>query len=492
MAVASEDEPSLLRSFVSDADSRFSACTLVPTRRQLVTGSHDGGILVWSTDLGRPRPLRLGSHRSVVTCVAASASGAYVATASTDTTVCVWGVQAAKQTPVALRMHYSPVRACDISSDERLIASGSDDKLVKLSSLPQRKFVASLAGHTNWVRTAVFSPSVALLASGSDDKTVRLWDVERQEGVITWYDCSDSVMRVCFDHQDNAVAACMRDSTINIWDTRSHVLRQHYGCAHGSSNIVQVAFHPRRDLLLSSSADKTVRIWDLRAGRLRSTIAGHKQPLIGCGWDLDGDRFFSCDSEVVHLWSVGGGQVAQKPGGAGRSLSTGALRGGRGLVEQHSGREALREIVNTGVEAWASKRPSSGPEEPSDPEAAGRLGFGEARRPHEASGVCASPPQRHAPAQHDETVSKGEQPPTQARQVDIAQPDMSETLARIAEGLVSQMGAISKALEGLESRLANTEAATREVCELAALRRRDRAAIAAVTAASGVGVPRGT
>lgn len=38
------------------------------------------------------------------------------------------------------------------------------------------RFVATLAGHSNWVRCANYSSNERTVVSCSDDKTVRLWD----------------------------------------------------------------------------------------------------------------------------------------------------------------------------------------------------------------------------------------------------------------------------------------------------------------------------
>lgn len=52
------------------------------------------------------------------------------------------------------KVHFSPVRCCDLSADERLLLTSSDDKTVKLSSVKERRFMASYLGHANWVRSA--------------------------------------------------------------------------------------------------------------------------------------------------------------------------------------------------------------------------------------------------------------------------------------------------------------------------------------------------
>jgi len=348
---AEVDEPRLLRSMrgghggsSSTADSAcLTCCTYVRGRSQIACGAKDGSVLLWPASMDpeerHRRPTRLGGGAiiagggpatssttpSPATCVVASPTGDLIGVSSSDGAVRVWRNQAGRQTPTVLKVHFGPVRGCDLSPiGGRLVLSCADDKLVKISSLPDKRFVASLVGHTNWVQSAVFSPGTGeFAASGGDDRTVRLWDTERHAGLRVWHDHAGSVACVRFDPDGNAIAACSWDSSINIWDVRSHAMRQHYGRAHGSSPITQIAFHPCEDLLLSTSTDRTIRLWDLRAGRLRSTIRGHEKPVHACAWDEDGGRFVSCENNIVHLWSLPGGAKASRPAAAAyRSFSS--------------------------------------------------------------------------------------------------------------------------------------------------------------------------
>eukprot|EP00931_Biecheleriopsis_adriatica_P044638 TRINITY_DN25561_c0_g1_i1.p1 TRINITY_DN25561_c0_g1~~TRINITY_DN25561_c0_g1_i1.p1 ORF type:complete len:477 (-),score=47.81 TRINITY_DN25561_c0_g1_i1:43-1473(-) len=439
-----QNDTKLVRSLQGSRDVKFTACKIVPGRKQVATGTQDGSLLLWPLAPGRPRPLRFGGQQGgQLTCVAASPSGSILATSSTDATVAVWRSRIERhQVPLVLKVHFSPVRSCDISADERLLLSASDDKSVKLCSLPERRFFASFLGHSNWVRSAVFSNSSNLIVSGGDDKTVRLWDTEQKSCVRVWHDCGASVSCVRFGLSEGAVAASTVDSSINIWDVRSHALRQHYGRAHGGSPIHEVAFRPGADLLLSSSADRQLRIWDLRAGRLRSTIAGHDRPVLACCWDDTGENFASCDSELVNVWSC---ELSATPACTGAEERVSSVDDTLESTEPMSTRSGILQEKARFEAHVPAVRCSVSPVQPSS-------NLGNMLEAAWAGGQSMASPCGLKTRRHSTQAIRHEMLP--------------ESAARLTEQLVSKMEGLTRALESLESRLARTEAVTAEVAEL--------------------------
>lgn len=449
--VDADEEPTLLQSLRGDSGSAFSRCKVVSGaspagHSQILSGSSSGAVLLWPLAPGRPpRPMRLGTHRGAVTCVAASASGGLLVSSSMDASVMLWKNQAMKQSPATLRLHFSPVRSVDISSDDQLVVTASDDKLLKLASVSSRRFVASLVGHSNWVRSARFSPDAQCIASGSDDRTVRLWDTERHTLVRTWHDQAHTVHHVDFEPQGSAIVACTEGSVINLFDTRSEELRQHYNKAHGSSPITQVVFHPTQDLLLSSSTDRTLRIWDLRAGRLRYTLSGHERAVHSCSWESTGGRFVSCDDQLIHLWSL---PVSAAVGPSPRAVAAPAA------VEVTTALAAEPPVVPPHAHALRS------------------AGVQEQQPVHKlpAAGVSAFEPEFLPPLPRPPVAY-----PVEAAASAPMAPELSEALARTLDTMVSQMDMVSRSLASMEARLESTEAAVTEISSLTAARKAEQA-----------------
>jgi len=78
-----------------------------------------------------------------------------------------------------LKGHSAPIKSIEFNTDGKLLVSAADDKLVKIWSVEDMKFIQSFSGHMNWVKCAQFSSDSRMVASGSDDRTVRLWDVTK-------------------------------------------------------------------------------------------------------------------------------------------------------------------------------------------------------------------------------------------------------------------------------------------------------------------------
>eukprot|EP00435_Cladocopium_sp_Y103_P061166 s1818_g22.t2 len=447
-------EPVLLRSLQGPPEVRLTACSLLPGRQQIATGSQDGTLLLWNLSPGRPRPVRLGSSgRGQVTCI--KALGQTLVSSSMDSTVSIWkSWEKSKAKPATMKLHFSPVRCVDLSWDEQLLLTASDDKTLKLSALSTKRFVASYLGHSNWIRAASLSSSASRIVSGGDDKTVRLWDVEKKSCLQTFYDSASSITCTKFGLDDSIIVASSWDSSINIWDVRSFQLRQHYGRAHGSSPVTQVALHPRGDLILSCAADRQLRLWDLRAGKLRNSILGHDRPIHSCSWDESGEHFLSCDSELVFYWSLRTAEVeSPTTPDANPPVATDAA------LDAFDAAETVRP--KDLEPARDQETPSAVPRDPRDPGA--------------GPDACDETPEKtlQKPGSLQkllEAAWAGEEV-LQSKVADLQEQNLPEAAALMLEKMVTEMDVLTHLLESIEQRLAQSEASTAELQQLLAARR---------------------
>jgi WD40 repeat protein len=349
-------EPHVLRGHVDDVRSvAFS-----PDGRWLATGSADTSIRLWDvsalltlgdsggldTDLqagdASVEPLVLRGHEDVVTSVAFSLDGHWLASGSWDHTIRLWdisampevGLQAGDLTvePLVLRGHEGRVWSVAFSPGGQWLASGSDDATVRLWDVPALASGGLAAGepaalsrvlhaHEGAVLSLAFGPDGRHLATGSDDDTARLWDVPAltNEGqqveepaalLLLLRGHEGPVPSVAFSPDGQRLATGSDDATARLWDLRTtdpsaepSVLRGH------EAPVASVAFRPDGGWLATGSGDTTIRLWDLETEEVAAepqVLQDHGGKVWSVAFSPD-SRWLAAGSDdgSAGLWDVG-------------------------------------------------------------------------------------------------------------------------------------------------------------------------------------------
>lgn len=297
------------------------ATSLDGTRILSNTAPSGQSVGIWDSDSGNPLELETtGNHEDsdVITSVAFSRDGSYIASGSRNQLTSVCQVGAAQKPEHALRFqdHFGPVNAVALSPNNMWVASGSDDCSVRVWPLSQsitdmpRDTSSEMSWHwqhTRSVRSVAFSPDSTLLASGSSDCNICVMDTQTGHLVvrpITGH--TDSVASVAFSPNGRFIVSGSSDCTIRIWDVSNKFTPHRDPILGHTKSINSVMFSPNSTLIVSGSSDLTIRVWDVQDGRMAAgPLLGHTKPVNTVIFTPDGTRIISgSDDQTIRVWDA--------------------------------------------------------------------------------------------------------------------------------------------------------------------------------------------
>ncbi|MCF3136641.1 NB-ARC domain-containing protein [Streptomyces olivochromogenes] len=298
-------DPATIRVLARHA-ALVSAVAISSDGTWLATGSHDGTARMWDSATGQTTGTLVG-HAGSVNAVAISSDGTWLATGSDDATVRIW--DPATGATGTLVGHAGSVNAVAISSDGTWLATGSDDGTVRIWDLATGDTTATLAGHAGSVGAVAISPDGTWLATGGNDGVVQLWDAASGQITGTLTGHLGWVNAVAISSDGTWLATGSDDGTVRIWDWATGQTTA-YLAGHGGS-VGAVAISPDGTWLATGSSDGTVRIWDSATGQTTGTLAaGHLGRVRAVAISPDGTWLATGGNDrTVRIWDSANGQT---------------------------------------------------------------------------------------------------------------------------------------------------------------------------------------
>jgi WD40 repeat protein len=267
----------------------------------------------------------LKKHRAMVTAVAASADGKYLASASLDRTVILWDAKEARSLQVYPEKgadkdadrHDAFVFAVAFSPDNKKLASAGKDGIVKLhdlEDLAKPKPPLSWTGHKNTIRCVAFSADGKLLASGDDDGLAIVWDTANGKQRTTLKGHEGTIHAVAFTPDSKTVVSASADRTVRLWDVDSGkevgVLEKQPG------PLFAVAITSDGKTLATGGAEKQedmevglLKLWDVATRKEQKNLTGHQGAVFSVAFTMDGKTLASASKDLtIRLWDVAKGQ----------------------------------------------------------------------------------------------------------------------------------------------------------------------------------------
>jgi serine/threonine protein kinase len=272
-----------------DTGSLWSVAA-TPDGEAIVLGTADGMVKVYASNTDGQSPaaslLQFQAHPEMVTSVAVSPDGRFIATTGDDLMVKLWDTQRGNLW-AAWTGHSADVYEVAFSPNGEAIASASADGTVRIwnatDSVRDRNSTPSaiLSGHTDEVKSLAFSPNGRILATASADGTVVLWDWRTGQYLKTLLESDTEIWSVAISPDGQTLATGSKDGTVRLWDM-GNGRRLRVSSVH--RNIVtSLEFRPTpvvsslgaEYLLVSGDASGKISFWLTGSGSFPSQLDAH-------------------------------------------------------------------------------------------------------------------------------------------------------------------------------------------------------------------------
>ncbi|SPE52207.1 WD40 repeat-domain-containing protein-like protein (fragment) [Verrucomicrobia bacterium] len=113
--------------------------------------------------------------------------------------------------------HKGMVTALAFSPDGAWVAGSSRDGIVRLWGSQSLVRVGTFRGHSGYVTSAAFSPDGHTLAMASNDDTVKLWSVENRQELFTMPGHIAPWTQLAFSPDGTELVGCGEAGLVRVW-----------------------------------------------------------------------------------------------------------------------------------------------------------------------------------------------------------------------------------------------------------------------------------
>jgi WD40 repeat protein/serine/threonine protein kinase len=193
----------------------------------------------------------------------------------------------------------------DVHGVEPHAAFGQEDGTLEFWNLATMSRVTSWRVSEAAVSTAALSPDRQYVATSDAHGDVKLWEIATQREVRRFSSLGERMMSVIFSPDGRLLAGsascCQR---VGIWDVNSGRLLQELPM-QDSGLVPSLAFSPDGTLLATAQYNNQARLWEIPSGKLRATLEGHIQAVMGVAYSPDGRTLATGgDDGKVKLWNI--------------------------------------------------------------------------------------------------------------------------------------------------------------------------------------------
>ena len=322
--VSAQDESPVLTlaDTVRVSEQPLDAISVSPDGVFIATGGRDNLIRVWEmTEGDELLILELDGHSDRVVDLTFSPDGRLLASASADTSVHVWdvfsliseGIESSNQPITTITHHSDIVTGVAFSPDGMFLASSSWDASVWIG-LPESGDTVVVLEHFDipvWELEFVPDDSFTLATAG-EDGAIWLWGLGDNSSLTNLNGHDGPIMSMSFNGDGSALVSGGMDGRVQYWDLTIAEPEPRELGTH-LAPVTGVSLSPQSEVTISASLDGTVRVWDVMLDVEINQIRENGLPLTA----LDGidSQFVSVGTEgMMRVWHVDESiAIAQRP-----------------------------------------------------------------------------------------------------------------------------------------------------------------------------------
>lgn len=275
----------------------------------IATAGTNGQIWIWRTADHQLHQCLQGSQVWICS-LAYSPDGRYLASAELIPCLKIWDVttgQCFKVLHLPESFHINVTVA--FSPDGKTLAIGSSHPDILLYDLTTEQ-MQMLTGHQQSITAVTFSPDQRFLASSSQDHTVRLWEMATGNSIQVWHAHRATVHTVDFSPDGTWLASGGDDCTARCWHIqtgRCLALLQGHQAA-----IRTVCISPDGRTCITGSEDSTIRHWHMSDGQCLKKLQGHGGAIWEIALSPDGNTLVSSSLDrQIRIWALNSGHRLQ-------------------------------------------------------------------------------------------------------------------------------------------------------------------------------------
>jgi len=235
----------------------LSACQLAPEEKNIIIGSWDNNIYIYSVDYGRVSET-LAAHDDAVSCLCLRNEN--LISGSWDSTVKLWKIRPSgvNKVPAAeFTDSETEIRCVDIDPSGNIAVYGSDDGSLSFSDLRSHTHIRTAQPHIDAVTRVKFTPDGSRVITCSEDQHLKVLEVRGAE--IISIDAEEPLRTLDSDGQTLFVGG--ESGIVRMWDLRSGVENQLDLDVKAEEPLSYITVPIPGDIMVSGTTGGALSIW---------------------------------------------------------------------------------------------------------------------------------------------------------------------------------------------------------------------------------------